>query len=96
MNGTGYIPVGSSQKTQTLWYIFDLIELVYQAVYILIYIYICPNMHHRKNNYLHNRVFNKMSALLRAKDGKTILQQKVEQLFESGTLDRLYFSRRDY
>lgn len=40
MNGTGYIPVGSSQKTHTLWYIFDLIEVVYQAVYILIYIYI--------------------------------------------------------
>lgn len=40
MNGTGYVPVGSSQKTHTLWYIFDLIEVVYQAVYILIYIYL--------------------------------------------------------
>lgn len=69
MNGTGYIPVGSSQKTHTLWYIFDLIEFVYLAVYILIYIF-AQTCTTGKNNYLHNRVFNKMSALLRAKDGK--------------------------
>lgn len=46
MNGAGYIPVGSLQKTHILWYIFDLIEVVYQDIYICmsIYIYIYANM----------------------------------------------------
>ena len=50
MNGAGYIPVGSLQKTHILWYIFDLIEVVYQDIYIYmcvciyIYIYIYANM----------------------------------------------------
>ena len=46
MNGAGYIPVGSLQKTHILWYIFDLIEVVYQDIYIYMYeyIYIYANM----------------------------------------------------
>lgn len=41
MNGTEYIPVGSSQKTHTLWYIFDLIEdFLSGCIYTYIYIYL--------------------------------------------------------
>ena len=47
MNGAGYIPVGSLQKTHILWYIFDLIGVVCQEIYMCVCVCVCvsANMH---------------------------------------------------